>query len=126
NINLKRGADANFTFDLDPALMLFHDAIDGGEAESCAFADFFGGKERFKNPVHRFAVHAATCVGHAQSHGGTHARIGVLLSIGGIDVHGGGGDEELAAFGHGIPGVDGEIHDDLLQHSGIRLQRGKR
>ena len=53
------------------------------------------------------------------------ARVGMLLRVGGINIHGGSGDEKLPAFGHGIAGVDREVHDDLLQHAGVGFQRGK-
>ena len=27
--------------------------------------------------------------------------------------------DELAAAGHGVAGVDGQVHDDLLDHAGV-------
>ena len=30
---------------------------------------------------------------------------------------------QLAALGHGVAGIDGEVHDDLLQHAGVGLER---
>jgi hypothetical protein len=31
----------------------------------------------------------------------------------------GGGDRQFAAFGHGVAGVDGQVHDDLFEHAGV-------
>ena len=48
--NLEHGADADFALDFDPAVMLFDDAINGGQSQSRSFADFLGGEKRLKNP----------------------------------------------------------------------------
>jgi hypothetical protein len=38
-----------FADDLDPALVLFADAINRGQAKTGAFARFFGGEERLED-----------------------------------------------------------------------------
>ena len=42
-------AVTDFAVDIDPALMLLHDAEDGGQSKAGAFADILGGEEGFKN-----------------------------------------------------------------------------
>ena len=49
---------ADLARDFHPALMLFQDAVNSGQAETGAFADFFGGKEWFEDAPERGRVHA--------------------------------------------------------------------
>ena len=100
------GARTDFAGDFDPALVLLDDAVDGGQAEAGAFADLLGGEERFEDAVQRLLVHAAAGVGDAQADEPARPGFGLLLDIGRVDLDDGGGDEQLAALGHGIAGVD--------------------
>jgi len=56
--NFKSGSSPNLAGYFDPAPMLFDDAMDRRQAEAGAFAGFFGGKERFKNPRQIFRIDA--------------------------------------------------------------------
>src|SRR5256885_2126604 len=47
------------------AAMTYDDAEDGGESEAGAFADFFRGKERFKNAVDDFRGDARSAITYA-------------------------------------------------------------
>ena len=60
--NAEGGALADFAGHLHPALMLFRDAVNGGQPQAGAAADFLRGKERFKDARERFCVHAAAGV----------------------------------------------------------------
>ena len=59
----KVGALADLARDFDPAVVLRDDAVNRGEAEAGAFADFLGGEERLEDVAERLGVHAAAGVG---------------------------------------------------------------
>src|ERR1035441_4581750 len=120
-IDLECGADADLAGDFGPALVLFDDAINGGQPQAGALADLFGGKERLEKPVQRLPVHAAAAVRNPQTNQKAASRVGLLRHVGVIDFDGGGADEELATVGHGVAGVHGQVHDDLLEHADVGL-----
>ncbi len=124
-VDLEDGAAVEFTGDGDPAAVLFNDAVDGGEAESGAFADFFRGEEGFEDMGESIWGDTAAGIGDFEEHVG--AGVGVGLGGGGIFVDGGalGADEELAAFGHGVAAIDGEVEDNLFEHDGVDLDVGE-
>src|ERR1035437_3308620 len=72
-------AVAGLAVDFNPALMLFDDAVDGGQAEAGALAHFLGGEERFKNALERAVIHAAAGVGHGQHDKLAGPELGVQL-----------------------------------------------
>ena len=45
----------------------------------------------------------------------------MLFQIGGVNFSGGSRDDKFAALGHGITRVNRQIHHNLLDHPGIRL-----
>ena len=53
------------------------------------------------------------------------ARFGMGLHVGVVDLDRVGADGQRAAFGHGVAGIDGQVHDDLLDHAGVRLHQGQ-
>ena len=57
--DVEGAALADFAADFDPALVLLDNAIDGGQAQAGAFADFLGGEERLEDAGHGGGVHAA-------------------------------------------------------------------
>src|SRR4051794_29803150 len=123
--NFENAAPVDLAGDLDPALVLFHDAINGGQPQTGALADFLGGKEGFKHALERIRPHSAAGIRDGDTNEVSSAGLGILLNVGRVDNGGGGGDDEAAAFGYGIAGVDGEVHDDLLHHAGIGIDGGK-
>ena len=102
----------------DVSIALFDDAIDGGEAEAGAFAFFLGGEEGFEDAGLSFLVHAVAGIGHGDDgvasglDEATFAEALARRNVGGLD-------GQLAAFGHGVFGVDDQVHDDLLELTGI-------
>src|ERR1039458_9621200 len=84
-IDLERGADANLAGDFGPALVLFDDAVNGGQAQTGALANLFGSKERLENPVQRLPVHAAAAVGNRKTNEIADPRVGMLRNVGGTD-----------------------------------------
>ena len=76
------GADANLTGHLDPTLVLLDNAIDGGEAQTGAFADSFCREEGFEDAGHVFRGNAGAGVlhSHADKHPGTGFRMRGIAS----------------------------------------------
>ena len=64
-------------------------------------------------------------VADAQADERAEARLGMGLHVGVVDLDRVGADRQRAAFGHGVAGIDGEVHDDLLDHAGVRLDQGE-
>ena len=79
----------DFAIDVDPALMLLDDAEDGRQPKAGAFADRFGGEERFKNLRQNFRWNAAAVVAHAQAHKRTGPRLDGLRHGQFIEFHAG-------------------------------------
>jgi hypothetical protein len=119
----ERGALADFAVDIDEAAGLLDDAVDGGEAEAGALADFLGREERLEDLVADLGRDAGTGVGDVDPHvvGDRHALIGRLRRLFGGDV--GGAHGELAAIRHGVARIDGEVHDHLLELRDVNLDR---
>ena len=75
------GAHADFARDLDPALVLFHDAVNGGQSQAGAAADFLRGKERLEDARQHFRVHAAAGVLDRRARQTPHARLGPVSHV---------------------------------------------
>src|SRR5205085_8380011 len=103
----------------DEAARLLDDAIDGRKTEARAFAQLFGGEERLEDARLRLRVHAAARV--ADDEGDERAGRDDLTSRGipfvEIDVLC--LDGETAAARHSVARVGREVHDHLLDLSGI-------
>ncbi len=119
--HFESGADAHFALDFEPAMMLFDNAINGGQSQPSSLADFLGREKRLKNPLQHLGFHAATSICHGQADEPTHTGFRVLSQVGGVNFSGGSRDDKFAALGHGITRVDRQIHHNLLDHPGIRL-----
>ncbi len=113
------GAGAGLAVHEDAAAVLLDDALHGGQPQPGALAAGLRGEEGVEDPVQRVGVHAGAVVAHGEAHVG--ARLEGLqdrtrrvrdvrrdLDIGRL--HG-----ERAAAGHGVPGVDGQVDEDLLR-----------
>src|SRR5438445_1043061 len=81
-VNLKRGALSWFAVDPDIATALFDNAIDGCQSKTRAFADLFGGKERFENPGYRLGVHSDTRIRNSKHDIASRFGAGVVPGIG--------------------------------------------
>src|ERR1035441_9837959 len=94
---------------------LLDDAVNGGESEAGAVADFLGGEEGLEDVALSFLVHALTVVAEGeadvlsvrQAHGEPRAAFDV-----------GGFDGQDTARRHGIAGIDGAIYEDLVLREG--------
>ena len=101
--------------DIDEAAGLLDDAVDGGEPESGALAHLFGREERLEYLVDDRCRDAGAGIDDFDQHvvGRGHALGVIALALLAGDV--GGAQREPAALGHGVTGVDREVHDHLLE-----------
>ncbi len=118
-VDLERGAPPRLAVHPDVAAALLHDAVHGREAEARTFAEFLGGEERLEQPRLCGPIDADACVGHGEHHVAARLHRPVLPRVRGVEIHAGGLDGESAAPGHGVAGVDHQVHDDLLELPGI-------
>src|SRR4029077_2179497 len=65
-VDLYASAMTGFAVDNDLATALLDDAVNRGEAQSCALPLSFGGEEGLKNMTSRLSVHPDPGVGHGQ------------------------------------------------------------
>src|SRR5690242_1888497 len=113
-VNLKGSTLAWGAFHPDVAVALFYDAVDSGESQPSAFSAFFGGEERFKDMGQNSGIHPRSGVGYGEEHviSDPRTRMGPGISL--VQSGVGGLDFQLAAGGHGVTGIDRQIHDDLV------------
>ena len=117
--HLEDGPLADFTVHFDPSVMLFDNAVHGGQSETRSLPHRFGGEKRFEYSQQMFRRDAAPRVADAQAGKLARTRFGVLLSIGLVDFHSRSAQGELSSPGHGVAGIDRQVQDDLLDHSQI-------
>src|SRR5581483_2523011 len=78
-----------------------------------------GGEKWFENMSRCGCIHSAAGVADRKHHVLAGHNLGVGMGVRLSEVHIAGFDNELSALRHSIPGIDYEIHDDLLDFSGI-------
>ena len=107
---------AGLAVDAHVARGLAHEAIDLAQAQAGAAARHLGGEEGLEGALQRTPVHAAAGIGDGDQHvlPGLE-RLGHRLGIGLVEIGVGGLDGHLAAFGHGVARVDGEVQDRRLE-----------
>src|SRR5271157_5966762 len=115
---MESGSGADLAFGEYVSVALLDDAVDGGEAEAGAFSLFLGGKEGLKDAGFGFLVHAVAGIGNRDH--GVASRLDKTVLAEAL-VHGDVGalQSEPAAFGHGILGVDHQVHDDLFELASV-------
>src|SRR5208283_1710637 len=96
---------------LDRSGMLPDDAVGHGEAQARASTGSLGGKKRIENLVEVIGGDAHAVVGDFHVHGG-------ILRLR--------GNGQFTAAGHGIARVHDQVHEDLLEFSGISVHGGQR
>src|SRR5580704_1736581 len=123
-VDFESGSAAQLAEDPDVAATLLDDSVDPGKPEPGAFCAF-GGEEGFEDVGLSFYVHAHAGVADSQHH--VFARLKGRVNAGVFVVEGdvGGLDCEFSAGGHGVAGIDGEVHDDLLDLAGIGAHRAE-
>jgi hypothetical protein len=118
-VDLEGGAVTGLAVDHDPAAGLLDDAEHGRQAEAGALTDRLGGEERLEDPGPGRRLHADAGVADRQHHvpAGAGAELGGGVGLVELDV--GGLDGQPAAVGHGVAGVDHQVHQHLLELAGI-------
>ena len=119
-VELHRRPDAGLRVDLHVPARLLDEAEHHRKTEPRALAGRLGREERIEGLLHHLRRHAGAGVGHRDHHilpsrGVVLERIGVVE----MGVHR--LDRQLAAAGHRIARVDGEIDERLLQLAGIDI-----
>ena len=117
----ERAAAAGPAVDVDEALVLLDDAVDGGEAEAGAEADGFGGEEGFESVGDGVGVHAAAIVADGEAGICAGDAAGIFGAEGFVDADGLGADGDGAAVGHGVARIDAEVGEDLVDLGRIHL-----
>src|SRR5205823_1724646 len=107
--------------DIDEAAGLLDEAVDAGEAEPGALADLLGGVERVENLVDDVGRDAGAGIRDLDQHvfADRHALVLQTAAFIGADVRR--AQRERTAVGHGVPGVDGEVDDRLLELADVGL-----
>src|SRR5207237_7051646 len=104
-VNLEHGAAADFAVHFNMTAALLDDAVDRGQAQARALADFLGREEWLENlRAHRLS-HAAAAVAYDQHYERTGRRFGMLPGKRRAQLHLTGFDGETPSRGHGIAGV---------------------
>ncbi len=120
-LELEGRSVARLAVDPDVSPTLLDDAKDRREPEAGAFALLLRGEEGLEDPCLRFAAHPDAGVAHRDSHVRAREHSGVfhLVVVIHLDVRR--LDGQLAAIGHGVARIDREVHQKLLDLSGVGL-----
>jgi hypothetical protein len=117
---VERGAAAGVAFHLDPAVVLFDDAVHGGEPQAGSLAGLLGGEERLENVRQNLGGDPAPGILHTQADLTPGPGFGPRSGRFGRHVHHPDLEAQATALRHGVPGVDGQVHQHLLQHAHVR------
>src|ERR1051326_3589320 len=98
----ERGAFTKLTLHLDPALVMFDYAVDGGQAQSRAATDGLGGKKGLKNPRQVFLGNATARVCHGQADELTSLRLRGTRRVFRANLHRFHFNTQSTSLGHGI------------------------
>src|SRR5258708_2989801 len=90
--------------------MAFNDALDRGETQSSALAEFFGGKKRLENLLNYLGRHPMACVGDGEDDVCALYWLGLPWCALAFQADVAGFKGELPTSRHGIARVDAEIH----------------
>src|SRR6266850_3088728 len=104
---------------LYPATVLFHNAINRGEAEAGTLARFLGSEERFENAGQNFGGNTAAGIAHTQPDVSTGNCLRMKTRKSLIDALFCRFDEQAATLRHRVPRIDDQIEEHLFEHSGI-------
>ena len=98
---------------------LLHNAVYRGESQARSLANFLGSEERLEDFGSSLGVHADAGVTHGQHDVSARNQGGVLAGCGVVQLQILCFQTEAAASGHGIAGIDSQIHDDLFHLHGV-------
>jgi len=94
---------------LDMAARLLDETIDHAQAEAGTLAELLGSEERLEHPVSDRRRNAGAVVAHRYHDVGTQHRFRIGPDISLVEHDIGALECQLAAVGHGVAGIDGEI-----------------
>ncbi len=120
-IDLEGRAFANLAVNADVTAGLLDDGLAGRQAQTGAFALGLGREKCLKQMRFDFLGHAGSRVTDAEHHVVAGNGAGVCARVVFIQRDIVGGDGQLAAVGHGIAGIDDQIHQHLPDVAGVGL-----
>ncbi len=106
----------------DVAVVRLNDAVHHRQAQPGALIDVLRGKERLEDACLRVGVHPRACVADGEPHVAARLQMQMLARQVGVDPHGPDGHVQhaLARIAlHGLCGIGNQVHNYLLQLSGI-------
>src|SRR6266436_1944913 len=115
-------AASQLGLDRHRAAALLDDAVDRGESETRALAGLLRREERLEEVREGIRVHAGAAVADFEQDVGPGGRARGARQrrrFAGADV--GGADDQPPTVRHGIAGIDGQVHDDLLDLARVGL-----
>jgi hypothetical protein len=120
-IDPERRALSFRAFQVDVALALGDDAVHGRQTETGSLADLLGREEGLEDAGPHLGGHAMARVRHRQHHvaaclHGWQAPAGLV-----VERHVGRLDRQPPASRHRVTGIDGEVHEDLVDLPGVAL-----
>jgi hypothetical protein len=108
------GPDSGFGVDPHVPAGLRDDAVDDGQAQARPLALGLGGEERLERMVGDLRRHPRAVVADLHSRVTARRQVGVRGRVRLVYVDVAGLDDQPAASGHGVAGVDGQVDQDLL------------
>ena len=115
------GPEPHLAVNPDVTAALLHDAVAGGEAQAGALSLALGREDRFEEVRTDVVGHAGPGVRNGQGHivAGSHFRMGRAVFVADVQIRG--LDDKPSPVGHGVPGVDGQVDQQLLNLAWVRL-----
>ena len=104
---------------------MFDDAVTGGQSQTASLANLLGRKKRLEHARLYLLAHARARVRDSEQHIVARFQLRITLHALLVERDIGGFQCELAAVGHGIARVHGQVHDDLFNLPGVRLHRAQ-
>ena len=96
-------------------MTLMDDPVGRGEAEPPALADVLGGEEGLEDAGAGRRIHPGSAIAHGEHHMRAGSRVDVPLHVRVVQLDIARADRELPSLRHGIPSIDGQNEDDLLE-----------
>ena len=124
-IDLHRRPLPYLAVEVHESVVLFHEPVHHGHAESGAHAGGLGGEERLEHARLGLAVHTGAGVAHAEAY--VHARLdpGVQRAVLRVEPGAAHVEVQRAAVGHRVARVGRQIQENLLERSGIGLHHAR-
>ena len=119
DVHLECGSPSRLAVHLDEAPVALHDGADRREADACPLPGLLGGEKRLKNPGYHIRRNSCPGVGNRDGNVGAHLRFKVGTDVMSVEGHVLSRDMDLSPFRHCVPGIDAEVHQDLMELRGI-------